>query len=115
MSLSIFDIFFTLLDWLWEFFSWTADLGIRFVSAVFDFGLKGVSAGFSFLIKALNALCGMMLSPFTRGLDWLWDWSLLDLRALFVLIMWVLLAACLLVALFAVGSNVYRKYQHHIK
>ena len=45
----------------------------------------------------------------------LWDCGGLDLKGIFAVIMWVLLIACALLALFAAGSNAYRKYQHRLK
>lgn len=103
MTLSIFDLFFTILGWGWKLLSWVADLSLRFLGAVFNFGMKAVGAVLDF-----------MLTPFTRGIDRLWDCGGLDLRAIFAVIMWVLLIACALLALFAAGSNAYRRYRHKL-
>lgn len=103
MSAYIFDFFCTLLNWFWRFLSWTADLSLRFFGAVFSFGMK-----------AAGAVLDLMLTPFTRGIDWLWDCGGLDLRAIFAVIMWALLIACALLALFAAGSNMYRRYRHKL-
>lgn len=104
MTLSIFDFFSTVFGWGWKLLSWVADLSLRFFGAVFNFG-----------VKAVGAVLDLMLTPFTQGIDWFWDCGGFDLRAIFAIIMWVLLAACVLLAVFAVGSNICRKYQHRIK
>lgn len=100
MTLSIFDLFSTMFGYAWRLISWVADLSLRFFGAVFNFG-----------IRALGAVLDLMLTPFTRGLDWLWDCGGLDLKGIFAVIMWVLLIACALVAALALGSNVYRRYR----
>ena len=100
MTLSIFDLFSTMFGYAWRLISWVADLSLRFFGAVFNFG-----------IRALGAIFDLMLTPFTRGLDWLWDCGGLDLKGIFAVIMWVLLIACALVAALALGSNVYRRYR----
>lgn len=104
MTLSIFYLFSTMFGYAWRLISWVADLSLRFFGAVFNFGMR-----------ALGAIFDLMLTPFTRGLDWLWDCGGLDLKGIFAVIMWVLLIACALLALFAAGSNAYRKYQHRLK
>ena len=100
MTLSIFDLFSTMFGYAWRLISWVADLSLRFFGAVFSFGMR-----------ALGAVLDLMLTPFTRGLDWLWDCGGLDLKGIFAVIMWVLLIACALVAALALGSNVYRRYR----
>lgn len=104
MILLIFDLISKLLSCAWSLISWIADISLRFFSAVFGFGIKSAGAVFD-----------LMLTPFSRGIDWFWDCSGLDLRNIFIIIMWVLLIACALLAIFAAGSNAYRKYQHRIK
>jgi len=104
MSLSIFDLFIKLLDLAWSLLSGIAGLSMRFFGALFQLGLKAVGAVFH-----------LLMAPFTWSLDHLWDWSALDLWGVFAMVMWVLLIACALLAVFAVGSNVCRKLRHRIK
>lgn len=104
MGFTIFDFFFSIVSGLFDLIAWAADLGLRFFSALFSFGLKLVGAIFN-----------LLLTPFTHGVDCLLDWAAMDLRGLFALVLWVLLGACALLAVFATGSNLYRKYQHWLK
>ena len=104
MTLSIFDLFFTMLGYAWELFAWVADMSLRFFGAALNFGMRAVGAVLDF-----------MLTPFTRGVDWLLACGGLDLKGIFAVVMWVLLIACALLAVFAAGSNVYRKYLHKLK
>ena len=100
MTLSIFDLFFTMFGYAWKLLSWVADLSLRFFGAVFSFGIRAVGAVFD-----------LMLTPFTHGFGCFTDWPAMDLRGFFSLGMWVLLGACALVAALALGSNVYRRYR----
>lgn len=104
MSLSIFDFFFTMFGYAWKLIAWVADLSLRFFSALFGFGLKAAGAVFN-----------LLLTPFTHGAACLLDWTSMDLRGFFALVMWTLLGACALLAIFAACSNAYRKYRHRIK
>lgn len=103
MSLFIFDLISKLFGCAWSLITWIADLSIRFFSALFNFGLKAAGAVFD-----------LLLTPFTCGVNRLLDWTAMDLRGLFALVLWVLLGACALLALFAAGSNAYRKYRHKL-
>ncbi len=103
MSLSIFDFFVNLFGLGWKFLCFIADMSIRFFTALLNFGTK-----------AACAVLNLFFAPFTHGLSLLTDWTALDLRGLFSLVMWVLLGACALLALFALGSNMYRRYRHRL-
>lgn len=103
MSLHIFDLISKLFGCAWSLIAWIADLSLRFFSALFGFGLKAAGAVFN-----------VLLTPFTCGVDHLIDWTSMDLRGLFALVLWVLLGACALLALFAAGSNAYRKYRRKL-
>lgn len=103
MILSIFDFIFKIFGCAWDLIGWIADISLRFFSALFEFGLKAVGAVFE-----------LLLTPFTLGADCLLSWTAMDLRGLFALVLWVLLGACALLALFAAVSNAYRKYRHRM-
>lgn len=104
MGFTIFDFFFSIVSGLFDLIGWAADLGLRFLSALVNFWMK-----------AFIAVFNLIATPFTQGADRLVDWAAMDLRGLFALVLWVLLGACALLAVFATGSNLYRKYQHWIK
>lgn len=103
MILSIFDLIYKMFSCVWSLISWIADLSLRFISALLSFGMKGA-----------GAVIDLLMTPFTLGADRLLDWTSMDLRGLFALVLWVLLGACVLLAIFAAGSNFYRRYRHKL-
>ena len=98
MTLSIFDFFFSLLGYGWKLLAWFADLSLCIFSAVFEFGVKAVSAVFD-----------LLLMPFTHGLEHLWN-AAGALGGLLGWVMGLLLTACLLLGLMAVGKNAFRRF-----
>lgn len=97
MLLSVFDLIGRMLGFGWNLLSWLLDLSVRFFGAVLDFSMR-----------AVGAVCRVFLTPFSWAAGRFWDG---DLRSIFGLLMWVLLGACVFLALLALGENAYRRFR----
>ena len=105
MITGIFQLFGWVLNTCWTLLTAMLSLGWRMLTALLDFACRGVAALGSFL-----------LGPLSGGSDSLWDswqnaWPAWDLGGVFLTVLAVLLIACGVFALVAVGENLYRRYR----
>lgn len=102
---------------IFDLLTWMLDAAWTLLSAALGFGWRALTALLDFSWRGITALGGFLLSPFTRGIDTLWDswqnaWPAWDLGGMFLTVLAALLIACGIFALVAVGENLYRRYKH---
>lgn len=97
--------------WLFELLGRALQAGWKCFTGLLAFGWKCAAALLDLGMRAVSALGRFLLGPLTRGIDFLWDGGW-DLGSFFGATLLVLLIACGLLTLLAVGENLYRRYKN---
>lgn len=93
--LSIFSMVWSLLGYGWKLICWAGGILWKLATGSFHMG-----------IKLIGGIIDLIMTPFTWGLDRLWD------MGLWVVFGWglaALLTACVIIALMALASNACRR------
>lgn len=102
--MSIFTIFWSLLESGWQLACWAGEIFCKLAAGSFHMG-----------VKLLSALFKLAISPFSWVLDHILDlsvWSRCDLSGILWWSLSALLAACVVIGLAACASSLCRRLRH---
>lgn len=101
--LSIFSIVWSLLECGWKLICWAGEILWKLATGSLHMGYKFLTAVFD-----------LLMTPFSWGIDKIWDIGVWSSCSLFGIVWWglvVLLTACGLIAVVALAGNAYRRYK----
>ncbi|WP_322198974.1 hypothetical protein [Acutalibacter intestini] len=90
---------------LFDIFAWLANTAWSVLGAVLSFVWRLLSAGADLLFRMIRSAASVLFGPMR-----LWDGAW-DLGGVFVSVLSTLLIACAVLALVAVGENLYRRWR----
>lgn len=100
-----------MISWIFELMGRLLGMGWNCFTGLLGFAWKIFTALLDLGVRALSAVGRFLLGPLDRGIDFLWDGAW-NFGSFFGAALAALLIACGLLALLAVGENLYRRYKN---